>query len=87
MVEDEIERPADMGMGVAQARQNGGTVQVHDPGIDVLDLPAYRDRRYPVAFDEKVSGRGLLGGVARAGEKFPVRQQDSIAHLTSFRPL
>jgi hypothetical protein len=60
MVEDEIERPADVGVGVTQAGQNRCTVKVDNPGINALYLPAYRDRRYPLALDEKVSRRGLL---------------------------
>ncbi len=58
VIEDEVERPADVGVGVAEAGENGGAAQVdHTSGGAVEVETALRHPHDPLAFDQDIGSR------------------------------
>ena len=85
MIEHEIERPADMGVGVAETRQHRRAVHV-DPSSSarVHAHPPRRNGGDTLALDQHVTVERPLIGVAGATEHPGVGDQNALNHLFLF---
>jgi hypothetical protein len=82
VVEDEVERPADVGVGVAQAGQHRGAGDVDPLRTRRVDRgPAAEDAGDAVALQQDVPVEGALDRVARAGDDPGVGEEDARRHV------